>query len=80
MADVALCFRVGFSAAADDPKLEKMPAAERKEIAGKVQARVYDQVIYVPLGQYRQPAAWRASLSGVVKAPIPVFWNMEKKG
>lgn len=80
--------KTGFFGWPDDPELEKMRADfaaaetedQRKEIAKKVQARVYDQVIYVPLGQYRQPAAWRASVSGVVKAPIPVFWNMEKKG
>ncbi|MFC3694075.1 ABC transporter substrate-binding protein [Chenggangzhangella methanolivorans] len=80
--------KTGFFGWPDDPELEKMRADfaaaetddQRKQIAEKVQARVYDQVIYVPLGQYRQPAAWRASVSGVVKAPIPVFWNMEKKG
>jgi peptide/nickel transport system substrate-binding protein len=80
--------KTGFFGWPDDAELEKMRAAfaaaetdaERKEIAEKVQARVYDQVIYVPLGQYRQPAAWRSTVTGVVKAPIPVFWNMEKKG
>ena len=39
----------------------------------------YDQVIYVPLGQYLAPSAWRKSLSGVLDGPAtPVFWNIDK--
>jgi peptide/nickel transport system substrate-binding protein len=77
----------GFFGWPDDPELEKLRTAfaqadtddKRKEIAKAIQVRAYDQVIYVPLGQYRFPAAWRTSVTGVVKAPIPVFWNIEKK-
>lgn len=77
----------GFFGWPDDPELEKLRAEfvqaeteeSRKEIAMAIQVRAYDQVIYVPLGQYRAPAAWRSSLTGIVKSPIPVFWNVEKK-
>jgi peptide/nickel transport system substrate-binding protein len=36
-------------------------------------------VIYIPLGQYKAPSAWRKSLAGVLGGPAtPVFWNIEK--
>lgn len=72
----------------DDPEMEKMrdafarstSADEQKKIAADIQARVFEQVIYLPLGQYTAPSAWRKEISGVVDGPAtPVFWNIEKK-
>jgi peptide/nickel transport system substrate-binding protein len=52
---------------------------EQKKIATDLQKLAYDQVIYVPLGQYLAPSAWRKSLSGVLDGPAtPVFWNIDK--
>ncbi len=52
---------------------------EQKKIAADIQTRVYDQVIYVPLGQWRGVSAWRKSLSGVLGGPAtPIFWNIDK--
>jgi peptide/nickel transport system substrate-binding protein len=52
---------------------------EQKKIAAEIQARVYEQVIYIPLGQYTAPSAWRKSLTGVLGGPAtPVFWNIDK--
>jgi peptide/nickel transport system substrate-binding protein len=52
---------------------------EQKEIAREIQARVYDQVIYIPLGQYTVPSVWRKEISGVLDGPAtPIFWNVEK--
>lgn len=52
---------------------------EQKKLAEEIQARAYEQVIYVPLGQYIAPSVWRKSLSGVVDGPAtPVFWNIDK--
>jgi peptide/nickel transport system substrate-binding protein len=52
---------------------------EQKKIAVEIQKHVYDQVIYIPLGQYLSTAAWRKSLSGVLDGPAtPVFWNVDK--
>jgi peptide/nickel transport system substrate-binding protein len=71
----------------EDAKLESMRDAfarstspdEQKKIAAEIQAHVFEQVIYIPLGQYLAPAAWRKSLTGVLGGPAtPVFWNMEK--
>ncbi|MBR0753945.1 ABC transporter substrate-binding protein [Bradyrhizobium jicamae] len=72
----------------EDPKLEALRDAyaratspeEQKKIALDVQKEAYDQVIYVPLGQFQAPSAWRKSLSGVIDGPAtPMFWNVDKK-
>src|SRR6202171_5494806 len=34
---------------------------DQKKIASDIQTEVYDQVIYIPLGQYLAPSAWRKS-------------------
>jgi peptide/nickel transport system substrate-binding protein len=71
----------------EDAKLEALRDAyarslsseQQKTIAVDIQKQVYDQVIYVPLGQYRVAAAWRRSLTGVLEGPAtPVFWNIDK--
>src|SRR3954451_18589669 len=71
----------------EDAKMEEMRDAyarstspdEQKKIAAEIQARVYEQVIYIPLGQYIAPSAWRKSLTGVLGGPAtPVFWNIDK--
>jgi peptide/nickel transport system substrate-binding protein len=52
---------------------------EQKTIAADIQKEAYDQVIYVPLGQYLAPSAWRKSLTGVLDGPAtPIFWNIDK--
>jgi peptide/nickel transport system substrate-binding protein len=54
-------------------------ADEQKKLADEAQKELYDQVIYVPLGQFLQPSAWRKSLTGVLGGPAtPIFWNIEK--
>ncbi len=53
--------------------------AEQKRIAEEIQRLAYDEVMYVPLGQYITPTAWRTSLSGVLKGPVPYFWNISKE-
>ena len=72
---------------ADDPKMEQMRDAfaratspdEQKKIAEDIQKEVYDQVIYIPLGQYLAPVVWRKSLTGVLDGPAtPIFWNIDK--
>jgi len=71
----------------EDAKIEAMRDAfarssspdEQKKIAADIQREAYDQVIYIPLGQYRTVSAWRKSLSGVLDGPAtPIFWNIEK--
>lgn len=52
--------------------------AEQKAIAEELQKHVYDEVMYLPLGQYSVPTAWRNVLTGVLNGPAPYFWNIEK--
>jgi peptide/nickel transport system substrate-binding protein len=71
----------------DHPKIEALRDAfarsssseAQRKIAADIQKEVYDQVIYIPLGQYLVTNAWRKSLSGVLDGPAtPVFWNIDK--
>jgi peptide/nickel transport system substrate-binding protein len=52
---------------------------EQKKIAAEIQKEAYEQVIYIPLGQYLAASAWRKSLTGVLDGPAtPIFWNIDK--
>ncbi len=71
----------------DDPKIEQLREAfartttdeERKKIATEIQQEAFEQVIYIPLGQWFSPSAWRKSLSGILEGQaVPVFWNVDK--
>jgi peptide/nickel transport system substrate-binding protein len=70
----------------NDPELERVRTAwmdsadqaERRRLDGAFQARAFEIVPFIPLGQYLPPAAWRGSLSGLLKGAMPVFWNVSK--
>jgi peptide/nickel transport system substrate-binding protein len=73
---------------AESPKIEELKdkfaratsPEDQKKIAADIQKEAFDQVIYIPLGQYLGPSAWRTSLTGVLDGPAtPVFWNIDKK-
>jgi peptide/nickel transport system substrate-binding protein len=73
---------------AESAKIEQMRDAfsrtsspeEQKKIAADIQKENYEQVIYIPLGQYFAPSVWRKSLTGVLDGPAtPIFWNIDKK-
>jgi peptide/nickel transport system substrate-binding protein len=72
---------------AEDAKIEQLRDAfarsssldEQKKIAADIQQQNYEQVIYIPLGQYLIPSAWRKSITGVLDGPAtPIFWNIDK--
>jgi peptide/nickel transport system substrate-binding protein len=52
-------------------------AAEKVVIADLNKAAM-DDVVYIPTGWFKFYQAWRTSLSGVTKAPFPVFWDVTK--
>jgi len=54
-------------------------AAAQKAVADAVQAREREVVTHIWLGQWYQPIAARKTVSGILTAPAPVFWNIEKK-
>jgi len=51
----------------------------RKPLANEIQVRAYEQVLYVPLAQFTTPSAWRTNLQGVLKSPVMLLYNIEKK-
>jgi peptide/nickel transport system substrate-binding protein len=72
---------------AEDAKIEQLKdqyarassLEAQKKLAAQIQQEAYDQVIYLPLGQFLAPSAWRKSLSGVLDGPAtPIFWNIDK--
>jgi peptide/nickel transport system substrate-binding protein len=46
-------------------------------VARQMQAVAFEEVPYLPLGQYFQATAWRRGLVGVLKGP-PLFWNVRR--
>jgi peptide/nickel transport system substrate-binding protein len=54
--------------------------AKQKEIAEAVQARNTQVTTHLFVGQWYLPGAARKNVSGILSAPAPVFWNVEKKG
>jgi len=50
--------------------------ARQKQIAEEIQKIAYDEVMYVPFGQWVLPTAYRKSVQGVLPFPAPVFWNV----
>ena len=69
-----------------DPMIEELRTAwiaapqeaERRRLAASIQARAFEQALYVPLGQYFQSAAWRSTITGHLKGQPPLFWNVTK--
>ena len=58
----------------DAPTLEAEKVAVRE-----LNKASMDFVTFVPTGFFKGYQAWRGALSGVVKAPFPVVWGVEKK-
>ena len=70
-----------------DPEMEKLRDAYAKEtdpakgkaLAEAVQLRAVETAEFGWLGQWYGPGARRANVTGWLKAPVPVMWNIEKK-
>ena len=52
-------------------------AAEKKAIE-ELNRAAMEHVVFVPTGFFKGYQAWRNNISGVVKAPFPVFWDVTK--
>jgi hypothetical protein len=63
--------RAAWFAATDD--------ARRRDLADRIQERAFEFVPYIPTGQLVGRRAFRKNLAGVVDAPIPFLWNIEKR-
>jgi peptide/nickel transport system substrate-binding protein len=70
----------------DSPEVEKEVAAwfaaknlgEEKAAVARLNKAAMDDVIYVPTGFYYGYQAWRTTLSGIIKGPLPFFWGVSK--
>jgi len=49
----------------------------QQALARTIQAQAFQDLPYVPLGQFFQPTAWRRSVQGVLKGPTQ-FWNVRR--
>jgi peptide/nickel transport system substrate-binding protein len=58
--------------------LDSTDPVEQKRLATAIQDEAFTEALYVPLGQYFQSAAWRSNISGFLKGPVPIFWNVAK--
>jgi peptide/nickel transport system substrate-binding protein len=71
-----------------DPEMEKLrdayaretDPAKQKALAEKVQLRALETGQFGWIGQWYGPGARRTNIKGWLKAPVPVFWNIEKTG
>ena len=61
-----------------DQWVDSTDPAQRKTLCAEIQAEVFDNASFVPLGNYRQSTAWSKNLGGMLQAPLPVFWNVTK--
>ncbi len=58
--------------------LAETPEA-RKAAAVKLQERSNEIVTFIPMGQYYGMSAWSKSVDGLIKSPLHLYWNAEKK-
>jgi len=54
-------------------------AAQAKALEA-LNARLWEVLPYIILGQFERPSAWRKSITGLLRANFPVAWNVEKRG
>ena len=68
------------------PKLEALRSdwfdapdlGAQQRIAREIQMQVWQDVPYIPLGQFYQATAYRKRLSGIIGGGFPIFWNLRK--
>jgi peptide/nickel transport system substrate-binding protein len=58
--------------------IRETDAAKQKEIATALHKRLWENIPYIPIGQYQQPFVWRKNVTGWLKTNTVVYWNVEK--
>jgi len=61
-----------------DAWFEAPDLAAQKQICDDIQRQVFEDVPYIPIGQYFQPTAYRRSLSGILKGAPVMFYNVRR--
>jgi peptide/nickel transport system substrate-binding protein len=52
--------------------------AAEKVIISQLNQAAMDFVVYIPTGFFKAYQAWRSNVTGIVKAPFPLFWDVSK--
>jgi len=52
--------------------------ATQRSICEQIQLLVFEEVPYIPVGQWFNPTAMRTDLIDVVAAPFPIFWGARR--
>jgi peptide/nickel transport system substrate-binding protein len=71
---------------ANNPQIEAEIAAwynstrldEEKTIVRRLNKLAVEHVVFAPLGVLLRHYAWRKNVSGIVQAPLPIFWGVSK--
>ena len=58
--------------------LDSTDPAEQRRLAAELQTQAFASVPFVPIGQLRQPTAYRRNVQGILTAPVPFFWDVSK--
>jgi peptide/nickel transport system substrate-binding protein len=69
-----------------DPKMEQLrdawfqapDEAAQKKLCEEMQLRVFENVPFIPVGQWFYPTAYRSNLTGMVRASSPLFWGVRR--
>jgi peptide/nickel transport system substrate-binding protein len=61
-----------------DQWIDAPDLAAQKKICDQIQMRAFEEVPFIPLGQWFQPTAFRDDLTGFARSPFPVFWGVKR--
>jgi peptide/nickel transport system substrate-binding protein len=62
----------------EEAVVDAAPGEVELALLEQVQEQAYEQVLYLPLGQYVEIAIYGDHLEGVLEGPAPIFWNIRK--
>ena len=70
----------------DSPQIEKLrrawldacDLAEQQRIAAELQMQVWQDVPFIPMGEYWQTTAYRKGLTGIIPGCFTVFYNVKR--
>jgi peptide/nickel transport system substrate-binding protein len=61
-----------------DAWFEAPTEAEQKRICEEMQLVAFEELPYVPTGQFFIPFAFRRTVTGILQGPLPLFWNVAR--
>ena len=70
----------------DSPKIEALRAAwldaaepdQQRRIAAEMQQQVWQDLPFIPMGEYWQTTAYRKELTGIIPGCFTVFWGVQR--